>query len=178
MMGDIQEYFTENNVKNFYSVSISVTISTGAGAAIRSHSLRLRWRMRSCTWGLSGQRNGYQQLCSESVVLFSNAWILSAAGSVGLPGDIWAVAVKRRYSGSERSQMLKYHIQTSGRSLHSQDIQFNDIKGRHCRRFVLFMITATACTQTLLMKQCHHAGPPSLRRALASQPIITGSGAC
>jgi methylmalonyl-CoA mutase len=65
---------------------------------------------------------------------------------------IWAKAMKYKYKANKRSQMLKYHIQTSGRSLHAQEIDFNDIRTR-CRRSMQFMITAIRCIQMRMMKR-------------------------
>jgi methylmalonyl-CoA mutase len=128
MMGDIQQYFIENNVRNFYSVSISGYHIAEAGAnPITQLALTLA--------------NGFtyvEYYLSRGMPIDSFAPNLSFFFSNGLDPEynvigrvarrIWAVAMRDKYSGSERSQMLKYHIQTSGRSLHSQDIQFNDIR--------------------------------------------------
>jgi methylmalonyl-CoA mutase len=128
MMGDIQEYFIKNNVRNFYSVSISGYHIAEAGAnPITQLALTLA--------------NGFtyvEYYLSRGMPLDSFAPNLSFFFSNGMDPEytvigrvarrIWAVAMREKYKGSERSQMLKYHIQTSGRSLHSQDIQFNDIR--------------------------------------------------
>ncbi len=128
MMGDIQQFFIDNNVRNFYSVSISGYHIAEAGAnPITQLALTLS--------------NGFSYLeyyLSRGMPLDSFAPNLSFFFSNGMDPEytvigrvarrIWAIALKHKYGGSERSQMLKYHIQTSGRSLHSQDIQFNDIR--------------------------------------------------
>jgi methylmalonyl-CoA mutase len=128
MMGDIQEYFIKNNVRNFYSVSISGYHIAEAGAnPITQLALTLA--------------NGFtyvEYYLSRGMPLDSFAPNLSFFFSNGMDPEytvigrvarrIWSVAMREKYKGSERSQMLKYHIQTSGRSLHSQDIQFNDIR--------------------------------------------------
>ncbi len=128
MMGDIQQYFIENNVRNFYSVSISGYHIAEAGAnPITQLALTLA--------------NGFtyaEYYLSRGMPLDSFAPNLSFFFSNGLDPEynvigrvarrIWSIAMKDKYGGSERSQMLKYHIQTSGRSLHSQDIQFNDVR--------------------------------------------------
>lgn len=128
MMGDIQAYFIENNVRNFYSVSISGYHIAEAGANPIS---QLAFTLA----------NGFTYLeyyLSRGMPLDSFAPNLSFFFSNGMDPEytvigrvarrIWAVALREKYGASERSQMLKYHIQTSGRSLHSQDIQFNDIR--------------------------------------------------
>jgi methylmalonyl-CoA mutase len=128
MMGDIQQYFIDNHVRNFYSVSISGYHIAEAGAnPITQLALTLA--------------NGFtyvEYYLSRGMPIDSFAPNLSFFFSNGLDPEynvigrvarrIWAVAMRDTYGGSERSQMLKYHIQTSGRSLHSQDIQFNDIR--------------------------------------------------
>ncbi|MBW2436315.1 MAG: methylmalonyl-CoA mutase, partial [Deltaproteobacteria bacterium] len=128
MMGDIQQYFIDNHVRNFYSVSISGYHIAEAGAnPITQLALTLA--------------NGFtyvEYYLSRGMPIDSFAPNLSFFFSNGLDPEynvigrvarrIWAVAMRAKYGGSERSQMLKYHIQTSGRSLHSQDIQFNDIR--------------------------------------------------
>ncbi|MFO7714680.1 fused isobutyryl-CoA mutase/GTPase IcmF [Desulfosarcina sp.] len=128
MMGDIQAYFIENNVRNFYSVSISGYHIAEAGANPIS---QLAFTLA----------NGFTYLeyyLSRGMPLDSFAPNLSFFFSNGMDPEytvigrvarrIWAVALREKYGASLRSQMLKYHIQTSGRSLHSQDIQFNDIR--------------------------------------------------
>ncbi len=128
MMGDIQQYFIENNVRNFYSVSISGYHIAEAGANPIS---QLAFTLA----------NGFTYLeyyLSRGMPLDSFAPNLSFFFSNGMDPEytvigrvarrIWAVALREKYGASVRSQMLKYHIQTSGRSLHSQDIQLNDIR--------------------------------------------------
>jgi methylmalonyl-CoA mutase len=128
MMGDIQQYFIENHVRNFYSVSISGYHIAEAGAnPITQLALTLA--------------NGFtyvEYYRSRGMPIDSFAPNLSFFFSNGMDPEytvigrvarrIWSVALKHRYGGSVRSQQLKYHIQTSGRSLHSQDIQFNDVR--------------------------------------------------
>jgi methylmalonyl-CoA mutase len=128
MMGDIQEYFIEKNVRNFYSVSISGYHIAEAGAnPITQLALTLA--------------NGFtyvEYYLSRGMPIDSFGPNLSFFFSNGLDPEynvigrvarrIWSIALRNKYGGSDRSQMLKYHIQTSGRSLHSQDIQFNDIR--------------------------------------------------
>ena len=128
MMGDIQQYFIDNNVRNFYSVSISGYHIAEAGAnPITQLALTLA--------------NGFtyvEYYLSRGMPIDSFGPNLSFFFSNGLDPEynvigrvarrIWSIALRHKYGGSDRSQMLKYHIQTSGRSLHSQDIQFNDVR--------------------------------------------------
>ena len=128
MMGDIQEYFIGNNIKNFYSVSISGYHIAEAGANPLSQ----------LAFTLSNGFTYLEYYLSRGMPLDSFAPNMSFFFSNGMDPEytvigrvarrIWAIALKHKYGASVRSQMLKYHIQTSGRSLHCQDIQFNDIR--------------------------------------------------
>ena len=128
MMGDIQQYFIEKKVRNFYSVSISGYHIAEAGANPISQ----------LAFTLANGFTYVEYYLSRGMPVDSFAPNLSFFFSNGLDPEynvigrvarrIWAIAMRNKYGGSERSQMLKYHIQTSGRSLHSQDIQFNDIR--------------------------------------------------
>jgi isobutyryl-CoA mutase len=128
MMGDIQEYFTRNKVRNYYSVSISGYHIAEAGA-------------NPVTQAAFTLANGFtyvEYYLSRGIKIDDFAHNLSFFFSNGLDPEyavigrvarrIWAIAMKKRYGANERSQKLKYHIQTSGRSLHAQEIQFNDIR--------------------------------------------------
>ena len=128
MMGDIQEYFTRKNVKNFYSVSISGYHIAEAGANPISQ----------LAFTLSNGFTFVEYYLSRGLKIDDFAPNLSFFFSNGLDPEyavlgrvarrIWAVAMKDLYKGNDRSQKLKYHIQTSGRSLHAQEIDFNDIR--------------------------------------------------
>jgi len=128
MMGDIQEYFIANNVRNFYSVSISGYHIAEAGAN----------PITQLAFTLANGFTYVEYYLSRGMPIDSFAPNLSYFFSNGMDPEytvigrvarrIWAIALKHKYGGSVRSQMLKYHIQTSGRSLHSQDIQFNDTR--------------------------------------------------
>ena len=128
MMGDIQEYFINNNVRNFYSVSISGYHIAEAGAN----------PITQLAFTLANGFTYVEYYLSRGMPLDSFAPNLSFFFSNGMDPEynvigrvarrIWAIAMRDKYRGSDRSQMLKYHIQTSGRSLHAQDIQFNDVR--------------------------------------------------
>ena len=128
MMGDIQEYFIENNVRNFYSVSISGYHIAEAGAnPISQLAFTLANGFTYVEYYLS--RNMLIDAFGPNLsFFFSNGMDPEYTALGRVARRIWAIAMKERYGGSPRSQMLKYHIQTSGRSLHSQDPQFNDIR--------------------------------------------------
>ncbi len=128
MMGDIQQYFIDNNVRNYYSVSISGYHIAEAGAN----------PITQLAFTLANGFTYVEYYLSRGMPLESFAPNLSFFFSNGMDPEytvigrvarrIWAIAMRELYDGSVRSQMLKYHCQTSGRSLHSQDIQFNDAR--------------------------------------------------
>ena len=128
MMGDIQQYFIENNVRNFYSVSISGYHIAEAGAnPITQLALTLSNGFTYVEYYLS-RGMPIDSFGPNLSYFFSNGMEPEYTVIGRVARRIWAVAMREKYGASPRSQMLKYHIQTSGRSLHSQDIQFNDIR--------------------------------------------------
>jgi methylmalonyl-CoA mutase len=128
MMGDIQEYFIRKNVRNFYSVSISGYHIAEAGAnPITQLALTLANGFTYVEYYLS-RGMPIDSFAPNLSFFFSNGMEPEYTVIGRVARRIWAVAMKRKYGGSVRAQQLKYHIQTSGRSLHSQDIQFNDIR--------------------------------------------------
>ena len=128
MMGDIQEFFIANHVRNFYSVSISGYHIAEAGAnPITQVAFTLANGLTYVEYYLS-RGMSIDSFAPNLSFFFSNGMDPEYTVIGRVARRIWAIALKHKYSGSERSQMLKYHIQTSGRSLHSQDIQFNDIR--------------------------------------------------
>ncbi|MCP4108267.1 MAG: methylmalonyl-CoA mutase, partial [Desulfobacteraceae bacterium] len=128
MMGDIQHYFIENNVRNFYSVSISGYHIAEAGAnPISQLAFTLSNGFTYAEYYLS--RGMHIDTFGPNLSFFFSNGMDPEYTVIGrVARRIWAVAMREKYGASPRSQMLKYHIQTSGRSLHSQDIQFNDIR--------------------------------------------------
>ncbi|MCO6497432.1 MAG: methylmalonyl-CoA mutase family protein [Chitinophagaceae bacterium] len=128
MMGDIQEYFIQNRVQNFYSVSISGYHIAEAGAN----------PITQLAFTLSNGFTYVEYYLSRGMKIDDFAHNLSFFFSNGMDPEysvigrvarrIWAKAMKHKYNANERSQKLKYHIQTSGRSLHAQEIDFNDIR--------------------------------------------------
>jgi len=128
MMGDIQEFFIQNEVHNFYSVSISGYHIAEAGAnPITQLALTLSNGFTYVEYYLS-RGMPIDSFAPNLSFFFSNGMDPEYTVIGRVARRIWAVAMRDKYGASERSQMLKYHIQTSGRSLHSQDIQFNDIR--------------------------------------------------
>ena len=128
MMGDIQEYFTRNNVRNFYSVSISGYHIAEAGAnPITQLALTLSNGFTFVEYYLSRGMD-IDEFGPNLSFFFSNGMEPEYAVIGRVARRIWAKAIKLKYKGNARSQLLKYHIQTSGRSLHAQEINFNDIR--------------------------------------------------
>lgn len=128
MMGDIQDYFIQNNVRNFYSVSISGYHIAEAGAnPITQLALTLSNGFTFVEYYLSRGMD-IDRFGPNLSFFFSNGMEPEYAVIGRVARRIWAKAIKLKYKGNDRAQMLKYHIQTSGRSLHAQEIDFNDIR--------------------------------------------------
>jgi len=128
VMGDVQEYFIQNKIRNFYSVSISGYHIAEAGANPIS---QLAFTLSNGFTFVEYYRSRGMQVDDFAPNLsffFSNGIDPEYAVIGRVARRIWAKAMKRLYGANERSQMLKYHIQTSGRSLHAQEIAFNDIR--------------------------------------------------
>ncbi len=128
MMGDVQQYFVDHDVRNFYSVSISGYHIAEAGAN----------PITQLAFTLANGFTYVEYYLARGMQVDDFARNLSFFFSMGMDPEysvigrvarrIWAIAMKERYKANERSQKLKYHIQTSGRSLHAKEIQFNDIR--------------------------------------------------
>ncbi len=128
VMGDVQQYFIDNNVRNFYSVSISGYHIAEAGAnPITQLAFTLANGFTYVEYYLSRGMK-IDDFAPNLSFFFSNGIDPEYAVIGRVARKIWAKAMKLKYKGNERSQMLKYHIQTSGRSLHAQEIDFNDIR--------------------------------------------------
>jgi len=128
MMGDIQQYFIDHQVKNFYSVSISGYHIAEAGAnPITQLALTLSNGFTYVEYYLSRGMD-IDEFAPSLSFFFSNGMDPEYTVIGRVARRIWTIAMNNLYGGNEKSQKLKYHIQTSGRSLHSQDIQFNDIR--------------------------------------------------
>lgn len=128
MMGDIQEFFIRNNVKNFYSVSISGYHIAEAGAnPITQLALTLSNGFTYVEYYLSRGMD-INQFAPNLSFFFSNGMEPEYTVIGRVARRIWSIAMREKYNAAEPSQKLKYHIQTSGRTLHSQEVQFNDIR--------------------------------------------------
>jgi methylmalonyl-CoA mutase len=128
VMGDVQQYFIDNKVRNFYSVSISGYHIAEAGAnPISQLAFTLANGFTFVEYYLSRGMN-IDDFAPNLSFFFSNGIDPEYSVIGRVARRIWSKAMKYKYKGNERSQMLKYHIQTSGRSLHAQEIDFNDIR--------------------------------------------------
>ena len=128
LMGDVQEYFIEQNVRNFYSVSISGYHIAEAGAnPISQLAFTLSNGFTYVEYYLSRGMD-IDKFGPNLSFFFSNGIDPEYAVIGRVARRIWAKAMKEKYGAGPRAQMLKYHIQTSGRSLHAQEIDFNDIR--------------------------------------------------
>ena len=128
LMGDVQEYFISNKIQNFYSVSISGYHIAEAGAnPITQLAFTLSNGFTFVEYYLSRGMN-IDDFAPNLSFFFSNGMDPEYAVIGRVARRIWAKAMKFKYKGNDRSQKLKYHIQTSGRSLHAQEIDFNDIR--------------------------------------------------
>ena len=128
MMGDIQQYFIENNIRNFYSVSISGYHIAEAGAnPISQLAFTLANGFTYVEYYVSRGMD-VNKFAPNLSFFFSNGVDPEYSVIGRVARLIWAKAMKLKYKADPRSQMLKYHIQTSGRSLHAQEIDFNDIR--------------------------------------------------
>ena len=128
VMGDIASYFVHHNVRNFYSVSISGYHIAEAGANPISQLAFTLSNGFTFVEAYLARGMHIDDFAPNLSFFFSNGMDPEYTVMGRVARRIWAVAMKEKYGANERSQKLKYHIQTSGRSLHAQEIQFNDIR--------------------------------------------------
>ncbi|MGV8039945.1 MAG: methylmalonyl-CoA mutase family protein [Thermoanaerobaculaceae bacterium] len=171
MMGDVQQHFIDKGVRNYYSVSISGYHIAEAGAN-PIHQLAFTLA-NGFTYVEYYRHRGMavDEYAPNLSFFFSNGMDAEYTVIGRVARRIWAVALQRLYGGSPRSQMLKYHIQTSGRSLHAQEIELNDI------RTTLQALLATYDNAQSLHTNAYDEAittptEESVRRALAIQLII------
>jgi methylmalonyl-CoA mutase len=171
MMGDIQQYFVDNDVRNFYSVSISGYHMAEAGA---NPITQLAFTLAN---GFTYVENylargmDIDDFAPNLSYFFSNGIDAEYAVIGRVARRIWAKAIRQRYGGNERSQKLKYHIQTSGRSLHAQEIGFNDIRTTLQALYALYD-NANSLHTNAYDEAITTPTEESVRRALAIQLII------
>ena len=171
MMGDIQQFFVDNAVRNFYSVSISGYHIAEAGAnPISQLAFTLSNGFTIVEYYLARGMK-VDDFAPNLSFFFSNGMDPEYTVIGRVARRIWARAMRERYGASARSQMLKYHIQTSGRSLHAQEIQFNDIRTTLQALYALFdncnSLHTNAYDEAITTPT-----EESVRRAVAIQLII------
>jgi len=171
MMGDIQQYFVDHQVRNFYSVSISGYHIAEAGAnPISQLAFTLSNGFTIVEYYLARGMD-IDDFAPNLSFFFSNGMDPEYSVIGRVARRIWARAMRERYGASERSQKLKYHIQTSGRSLHAQEIQFNDIRTTLQALYALFDNCNSLHTNAF-DEAITTPTPESVRRAVAIQMII------
>jgi methylmalonyl-CoA mutase len=171
MMGDVQEYFVEHEIRNFYSVSISGYHIAEAGAnPISQLAFTLANGFTIVEYYLSRGME-IDEFAPNLSFFFSNGMDAEYAVIGRVARRIWARAMRERYGASARSQMLKYHIQTSGRSLHAQEISFNDIRTTLQALYAIFDNTNSLHTNAY-DEAITTPTEESVRRAVAIQLII------
>lgn len=172
MMGDVQQFFIENNVRNYYSISISGYHIAEAGAnPISQLAFTLSNGFTIVEYYLARGMD-IDKFAPNLSFFFSNGMDPEYSVIGRVARRIWARAMKERYGASARSQMLKYHVQTSGRSLHAQEISFNDIRTTLQALYALFdncnSLHTNAFDEAITTPTEH-----SVRRAVAIQLIIS-----
>ena len=171
MMGDIQQYFIDKGVRNFYSVSISGYHIAEAGAnPISQLAFTLSNGFTIVEYYLARGMD-IDNFAPNLSFFFSNGMDPEYSVIGRVARRIWARAMRERYGASKRSQMMKYHIQTSGRSLHAQEIQFNDIRTTLQALYAIFdncnSLHTNAYDEAITTPT-----EESVRRAVAIQMII------
>ncbi|WP_300027434.1 methylmalonyl-CoA mutase family protein [uncultured Maribacter sp.] len=171
LMGDVQQYFIDQKVRNFYSVSISGYHIAEAGAnPISQLAFTLANGFTFVEYYLSRGMH-IDDFAPNLSFFFSNGLDPEYAVIGRVARRIWAKAMKLKYGGNERSQKLKYHIQTSGRSLHAQEIDFNDIRTTLQALYAIYdncnSLHTNAYDEAITTPTEH-----SVRRAMAIQLII------
>ena len=171
MQGDIQQYFIDNDVANFYSVSISGYHMAEAGAnPITQLAFTLANGFTFVEY-FKARGMGVDEFASSVSFFFSNGLDPEYAVIGRVARRIWSKAMRDLYGADERSQKLKYHIQTSGRSLHAQEIEFNDIRTTLQALYAIYDNTNSLHTNAF-DEAITTPTEGSVRRALAIQLII------
>jgi methylmalonyl-CoA mutase len=173
MMADIAEYFVEHKVRNFYSVSISGYHIAEAGAnPITQLALTLANGLTYVEAYLA-RGMAIDDFAPNLSFFFSNGMDPEYSVIGRVARRIWAVAMRDRYGANERSQKLKYHVQTSGRSLHAQEMDFNDIRTT-LQALIAVYDNCNSLHTNAYDEAVTTPSEESVRRALAIQHIING----
>ena len=172
MMGDVQQYFIDSNVRNYYSVSISGYHIAEAGAnPISQLAFTLANGFTIVEYYLARGMD-IDAFAPNLSFFFSNGMDPEYTVIGRVARRIWARAMRERYGAGSRSQMLKYHVQTSGRSLHAQEISFNDIRTTLQALYALFDNCNSLHTNAF-DEAITTPTEQSVRRAVAIQMIIS-----
>jgi len=172
MMGDVQQFFIDNNVRNYYSISISGYHIAEAGAnPISQLAFTLSNGFTIVEYYLARGMD-IDKFAPNLSFFFSNGMDPEYTVIGRVARRIWARAMKERYGAGARSQMLKYHVQTSGRSLHAQEISFNDIRTTLQALYALFDSCNSLHTNAF-DEAITTPTEQSVRRAVAIQLIIS-----
>ena len=172
MMGDVQQFFIDNRVRNYYSISISGYHIAEAGAnPISQLAFTLSNGFTIVEYYLARGMN-IDDFAPNLSFFFSNGMDPEYSVIGRVARRIWARAMRERYGASARSQMLKYHVQTSGRSLHAQEISFNDIRTTLQALYALFDNCNSLHTNAF-DEAVTTPTEQSVRRAVAIQLIIS-----
>ena len=170
-MGDIQSYFIEHNVRNFYSVSISGYHIAEAGANPISQLAFTLSNGFTFVEAYLARGMKIDDFAPNLSFFFSNGMDPEYSVMGRVARRIWAVAMREKYGANARSQMLKYHIQTSGRSLHAQEIDFNDIRTT-LQALIAIYDNCNSLHTNAFDEAITTPTADSVRRALAIQLII------
>jgi methylmalonyl-CoA mutase len=171
MMGDIQKWFIDHDVRNFYSVSISGYHIAEAGAnPITQLAFTLANGFTYVEYYLSRGMK-IDEFGPNLSFFFSNGMDAEYSVIGRVARRIWAVAMRRKYGAAERTQKLKYHIQTSGRSLHAQEVDFNDIRTTLQALFAIYDNCNSLHTNSY-DEAITTPTEQSVRRAMAIQMIV------
>ena len=171
MMADVQEWFIEHGVRNFYSVSISGYHIAEAGANPISQLAFTLANGFTYVEAYLARGMAVDDFAPNLSFFFSNGMDPEYSVLGRVARRIWAVAMKERYGANERSQKLKYHVQTSGRSLHAQEMDFNDIRTT-LQALIAIYDNANSLHTNAYDEAVTTPSAESVRRALAIQLII------
>jgi len=171
MMGDIQEFFVHHNVRNFYSVSISGYHIAEAGANPISQLAFTLANGFTYVETYLARGMHIDDFAPNLSYFFSNGMDPEYSVIGRVARRIWAVAMKNKYGANERSQKLKYHIQTSGRSLHAQEMAFNDIRTT-LQALIAIYDNCNSLHTNAYDEAITTPSEESVRRAMAIQMII------
>ncbi|GAA2091920.1 fused isobutyryl-CoA mutase/GTPase IcmF [Aeromicrobium tamlense] len=171
MMADIQEWFIEHGVRNFYSVSISGYHIAEAGANPISQLAFTLANGFTYVESYLARGMAIDDFAPNLSFFFSNGMDPEYSVLGRVARRIWAIAMKEKYGAGERSQKLKYHVQTSGRSLHAQEMDFNDIRTT-LQALIAIYDNANSLHTNAFDEAVTTPSEESVRRALAIQLII------